>query len=274
MIVGISLPTQGQKIRLEREGNAVFTLAVSQGEVVCEVFYDYDLRPLTLRGKVQGSEELRLVFYPYRVALYVGQILLDEEWPRGNLLSDAETFRRAGFSVEDCLPAEEEPPAVLGTFSEAEGWKPEENVFVGDCMPYRRGGEYHVLYLKDRHHHESKWWLGAHQWEHISTTDLKTWQIHPTAVAIDDPEEGSICTGSHIAHRGTEYLFYTVRKGKGIAAPICRSVSRDGYHYQKDRSFGFVLSEKYLAHVFGMEGIHVLFGIDCKDDLSLIKMLG
>ncbi len=249
MIVGISLPTQGQKIRLEREGNAVFTLAVSQGEVVCEVFYDYDPRPLTLRGKVQGSEELRLVFYPYRVELYVGQILLDEEWPRGNLLSDAETFRRAGFSVEDCLPAEEEPPAVLGTFSEAEGWKPEENVFVGDCMPYRRGGEYHVLYLKDRHHHESKWWLGAHQWEHISTTDLKTWQIHPTAVAIDDPEEGSICTGSHIAHQGTEYLFYTVRKGKGIAAPICRSVSRDGYHYQKDRSFGFVLSEKYLAHV-------------------------
>ena len=33
--------------------------------------------------------------------------------------------------------------------------------------------------------------------------------------------------------------------GRGIAAPIRRSVSYDGYHFEKDRSFGFTISEKY-----------------------------
>lgn len=238
-----------KQINLRKNGETVFACTFTDGELTCEVYYDFDPRPLTLRGTYALGEDLRLVLLPYRLELYVGETLCDEEWPKGSLLADAEAFRFAGFAVEDYLPTEEESPAVLGAFSDAEGWKPEENVFVGDCMPYRRGGEYHVLYLKDRHHHESKWWLGAHQWEHISTTDLKNWRIHPTAIAIDDPEEGSICTGSHIAHGGREYLFYTVRKGGGVAAPISRSVSEDGYHFRKDKDFGFVLSDRYLAHV-------------------------
>ena len=114
-------------------------------------------------------------------------------------------------------------------------------------MPYRREDEYHVLYLKDRHHHKSKWGLGAHQWEHISTKDFKKWQIHPMAVPITDPSEGSICTGSWIKNGEKEYLYYTVRMGREIAAPIRRSVSYDGYHFEKDTAFGFTVSEKYHA---------------------------
>ena len=114
-------------------------------------------------------------------------------------------------------------------------------------MPYRRDDEYHVLYLKDRHHHHSKWTLGAHQWEHISTKDFKTWQIHPMAVPITDPAEGSICTGSWIREGGKEYLYYTVRRGDGIPAPISRSVSVDGYHFEKDTDFHFTLSDRYDA---------------------------
>ncbi len=118
-------------------------------------------------------------------------------------------------------------------------------MFVGDCMPYVRDGEYHVLYLKDRHHHRSKWHLGAHQWEHISTADFKEWAVHPMAVPITDPEEGSICTGSWIRREDTEYLFYTVHRGGGIPATVTRSISKDGYHFEKDSNYGFTLSEKY-----------------------------
>ena len=33
--------------------------------------------------------------------------------------------------------------------------------------------------------------------------------------------------------------------GRGIPAPIRRSVSSDGYHFAKDTDFGFVISERY-----------------------------
>ncbi len=78
---------------------------------------------------------------------------------------------------------------------------------VGDCMPYVHDGRYHVLYLKDRHHHASKWGRGGHQWAHI----------------------------------------YTVRIFDGSPAPLRRSVSGDGYHDVKDRDFSVCLSERYHA---------------------------
>ena len=112
-------------------------------------------------------------------------------------------------------------------------------------MPYEKDGEYHVLYLKDRRHHGSKWGLGAHQWEHISTRDLKTWRVHPTAIGIADACEGSICTGSHIRIGAREYLYYTVRRVDGSPAPILRCVSDDGYHFKRDGALGFYLSDKY-----------------------------
>jgi len=65
------------------------------------------------------------------------------------------------------------------------------------------------------------------------------------AVPITDPAEGSICTGSWIKDGDKEYLYYTVRMGRGLAAPIRRSISYDGYHFEKDTEFGFTVSDKY-----------------------------
>ena len=67
------------------------------------------------------------------------------------------------------------------------------------------------------------------------------------AIPITDADEGSICTGSWIKNEDKEYLYYTVRMGRGHAAPIRRSISYDGYHFEKDRAFGFTVSEKYHA---------------------------
>ena len=67
------------------------------------------------------------------------------------------------------------------------------------------------------------------------------------AVEIDDPKEGSICTGSWIYDGTTHYLFYTVRMCDGSPAKICRSVSVDGFHFEKDGIFAFTLSDKYTA---------------------------
>ena len=80
------------------------------------------------------------------------------------------------------------------------------------------------------------------------------------AIPITEPWEGSICTGSWIRNDEKEYLYYTVRMGRGIPAPICRSVSDDGYHFEKDKSFGFTISEKY--HASGARDPKVIVGAD------------
>ncbi|MBO5110582.1 MAG: hypothetical protein J6D21_07690 [Clostridia bacterium] len=251
-----------------KDGRKTLEIQAFDGALTVSVQYDCNRRPLELNAEVGEGDRVELILLPHRIELYVNGDLKDEEWPEGERLFDLGDSFLAGDPVE-CYPYEEDTapqPNVLGTFEQAEGWRPGNGVFVGDCMPYRRDDEYHVLYLKDRHHHRSKWGLGAHQWEHLSTKDFKAWQIHPMAVPITKPEEGSICTGSWIREGDREYLYYTVRRSGGRPAPICRSVSTDGYHFVKDESFGFTVSERYHGAsardpkvVRGEDGLYHMF---------------
>jgi hypothetical protein len=237
----------GDAFRSCRADACILRGAFEDGCVQVSIYYDYKDEPLNLVANASLGDHVRVILRPYRIELYVNGQLADEEWPYGHhaLAEGTLTDYGCGLQVRAWTDEKRTEPSVLGTFCHAEGWKPEENVFVGDCMPHCHEGVYHVLYLKDRHHHKSKWGRGAHQWSHISSEDMVHWQIHPMAVEIDDPAEGSICTGSWIYADGMHYLFYTVRMCDGSPARICRSVSADGYHFEKDRGFSFVLSEKY-----------------------------
>ena len=251
-----------------RAGRKTLEFQMYDGALTCSVMYDYARQPLDLNAEVQLGDKVDLILMPHRIELYVNGALIDEEWPSGNRLFAPDDAFFPEFAIE-IAPYEEEKkeiPCVLGEFTNAEGWYPGGGVFVGDCMPYRKDDEYHVLYLKDRHHHRSKWGLGAHQWDHISTKDFVTWQIHPMAVPLTDPAEGSVCTGSWIRNGEKEYLFYTIRMGSGLPAPIRRSVSTDGYHFERDADFGFVLGEAYSASnsrdpkvVLGEDGLFHMF---------------
>jgi hypothetical protein len=210
------------------------------------VFYDYKDKPLELVSEVKLNDEIDIILLDYRIELYVNGKIADEEWPYGNRLFDDEKIASSvDISVSNYVPKVTKTPNIISTFENAEGWREGNGVFVGDCMPYRKNDEYHVLYLKDRHHHKSKWGMGAHQWEHISTKDFKVWNVHPMAVEITDKEEASICTGSWICDENREYLYYTIRRPMGKPALVARSVSEDGYHFEKDKNFGFVISDKY-----------------------------
>ena len=232
-----------------KNGRKTFEMQAFDGEISVDVQYDYERRPLRLYSKAKECDAVEVILMPHRIELYVNEVLMDEEWPAGNKLFELgdEIKSNINIGTEEYNESIIEQPSVISVFENAEAWYPGNGVFVGDCMPYRRGDEYHVLYLKDRHHHRSKWGLGAHQWEHISTKDFKKWKRHPMGVPITDPTEGSICTGSWIKDDDKEYLYYTVRMCKGIAAPIRRSISYDGYHFEKDHAFGFTVSEKYHA---------------------------
>lgn len=210
------------------------------------LLFDTHAEPLRLRGSASLGDDVRLILLPYRLELRIHGQIADEEWP--DCVPDYALLCFGG----QCMPSfhasvltQPVPPDILGSFTDAEGWRPFPDVYVGDCMPYVFEDRFHVLYLKDRHHHKSKWGKGAHQWEHISTGDLYHWDIHPMAVPITDPKEGSICTGSWICLNGLHYLYYTVRTADGSPAPLCRSVSPDGYHFTKDRDFKLFFSPRY-----------------------------
>ncbi|MBQ1956033.1 MAG: hypothetical protein II350_09905 [Clostridia bacterium] len=249
-------------------GRKSLELEAFDGVLTVAVRYDYDRNSLLLKSDVKAGDSAEIILLDHRIELYVNGELKDEEWPTGNRIFEiGDAFiPDANVAVSEVRETTVAAPNVVSTFENAEGWYPGNGVFVGDCMPYRKNDEYHVLYLKDRHHHRSKWGLGAHQWDHISTKDFHTWQVHPMAVPITESWEGSICTGSWIANNGKEYLYYTVRRGKDLPAPICRSVSTDGYHFEKDKDFSFIVSDKYHKAsardpkvVFGEDGLFHMF---------------
>lgn len=256
-----------------KERRKTFEIQAFDGILTVSVQYDYDRMPLSLNSKIEKEDIAEIVLLNHRIELYINGELKDEEWPCGMRLFDLgdSFFLNEDISVCEYTEQESVQPCVTANFENAEGWYPGNGVFVGDCMPYRKDDEYHVLYLKDRHHHKSKWGLGAHQWEHISTKDFKVWQNHPMAIPITDPAEGSICTGSWIRKDGKEYLYYTVRRGRGIPAPICRSISEDGYHFIKDTQFGFTVSDRY--HASGARDPKVIWGDDGRYHMFLTTAL-
>lgn len=236
------------QFRYEKDGAPAMTAALEGESLTVSAYYTASDKPLTLISKAKSGDAVRLILQPWRIELYVNDVLMDEEWPFGEALFDAAMPAECNVELTFAdIPAKPEAPTVAGSFTGAEGWYPGNGVFVGDCMPYTDGGRYHVLYLKDRRHHGSKWGKGAHQWEHLSSPDLIHWDIHPMAVEIDDPREGSICTGSWICEGGKHHLYYTVRMADGSSAPIRRSVSDDGYHFRKDPDFSFTLSDLYTG---------------------------
>ena len=230
-----------------KNGGKTFEVEAFDGFLTVLVQYDYERRALLLNSEIRVGDSVEVILFDHRIELYVNGVLKDEEWPAGKRLFDlGDVFTpNVKIDVTEFYKKDENLPNVISTFEKAEGWYPGNGVFVGDCMPYTKNDEYHVLYLKDRHHHKSKWGLGAHQWEHISTKDFCTWNVHPMAIPITEPWEGSICTGSWIENNGLEHLYYTVRCCNGLPAPILRSISKDGYHFIKDKEFSFIVSDKF-----------------------------
>lgn len=214
--------------------------------ITCSFLFDFNEVPLALYAKAFAGDVVKIRYLEYRIELYVNNRLFDEEWPCGNICLENANIVLSNIDLHFApyIESEKQMPIVLGSFTNANGWKPEDNIFVGDCMPFSHNDTYHVFYLKDRHNHNSKWGKGAHQWAHISSKDLLNWDIHPMVVEIDEQSEGSICTGSVIYHKDLFYAFYSIRTMDNSSAPICCSISQNGYHFVKS-NIKFHISKKY-----------------------------
>jgi hypothetical protein len=162
--------------------------------------------PVALLKTPGGQHEIVLSFSGPRWTMYVDGELLDNDFPFGYPQWGAtNTWKlNAGQAINAAIyfPGirPEPKPAQAARTSPVQYWTPPgHNSWVGDVATFFHKGRYHVFYLYDRRHHQSKFGKGAHYFEHLSTADFKTWTEHEAATPLDEQWE---CIGT-----GTPFVF-------------------------------------------------------------------
>jgi hypothetical protein len=220
-----------------------------------------------------GWHDVVMRFRAPSIELFVDGVLVDENWPHGELhefvgpfligaawrdgqkiagfnglidhvamwkraLTDAEVAGLSGGAREIARRDLE----ILGPHRPMpQYWRPRGyNTSAGDCMLQFFRGRLHLFYLFDRRHHGSKWGRGAHEWGHWSTADLVRWEEHPLALTVTHGWECPHGTGSLIEFKGKIYAYYADFSAWGHfkdspyhELSICMAESDDGIHFTK-----------------------------------------
>ncbi len=155
--------------------------------------------PLAMLKKPMGTHEVVLNFSGSRWTMYIDGELLDNDFPYGYpTWSDINSWKiESGFikRAELFLPGiTPDKKAKTSPLRPTQYWTPQgHNSWVGDVATTYYNGRYHIFYLYDRRHHQSKFGQGAHYFEHISTADLKHWLEHEAATPLEEQFE---CIGT------------------------------------------------------------------------------
>jgi len=153
--------------------------------------------PLGVLAKPYGEHNVVLHFSGVRWTLYVDGELLDNDfalgYPKWGKNTNWQINPLFVTRAEIFFPGLEPSKTVTKnrrTASDIQFWTPEgHNAWVGDVATLYYQGRYHIFYLYDRRGHGSKFGKGGHYFEHISTTDFKTWTEHDAATPIEEQWE-------------------------------------------------------------------------------------
>jgi beta-fructofuranosidase len=171
--------------------------------------------PLAVLENPYGQHEIVLHFTGARFTLYVDNELLDNDFPIGYpKWSQQSTWKidpERTSKAEIFFPGIEPRKVELKTpriAHEIQYWTPNwHNAWVGDVASFFHEGRYHIFYLFDRRWHTGKLGRGGHYFEHISTTDFKTWTEHQAATPVEEQWE-TFGTGTPFLHNGKLALSY------------------------------------------------------------------
>jgi len=163
--------------------------------------------PLAMLKKPFGEHQLVVNFTGVTWRLFVDGQIVDNDFPFGfpNWSAKNSWKLNPAFvsGAEIYLPGikpEKKQVKTVAVSPEVQYWTPPgHNSWVGDVVTAFYKGRYHVFYLFDRRHHQSKFGCGAHYFEHISTADFHTWTEHEAATPLEDQWE---CIGT-----GTPFVF-------------------------------------------------------------------
>lgn len=176
--------------------------------------------PLAMLKTPAGEHEVVLNFSGVRWTMYVDGELLDNDFPFGypqwadsnTWKLDAEYVKQAAVYFPAITP--ERKLAKTSNTTPIQYWTPPgHNSWVGDVVTFFYQGRYHVFYLYDRRHHASKFGKGAHYFEHLSTTDFKTWTEHEAATPLEEQWE-CIGTGTPFVFNNRLCLSYGLHTGR------------------------------------------------------------
>ncbi len=153
--------------------------------------------PLAMLKNSYGKHEVVLNFTGAQWTMYIDGELVDNDFPIGYPKWNSKTALSANpqyvSSAEIFMP-KLEPTRDLSKKClerpQVQYWTPVgHNSWVGDVATLFYQGRFHVFYLYDRRHHSSKFGVGGHYFEHLSTTDFKTWTEHEAATPIEEQWE-------------------------------------------------------------------------------------
>ena len=177
--------------------------------------------PLAMIKKPFGKHEIVLNFSGVRWSIYADGRLVDNDFPFGypqweeksKWKMDKDYVKNAALYLPGIKP--EKVETKLSTIPpEIQYWTPSgHNSWVGDVVIFFYKGRYHIFYLYDRRHHQSKFGKGAHYFEHLSTVDFKTWTEHEAATTLDEQWE-CIGTGTPFVFKNKLYLSYGLHTGR------------------------------------------------------------
>ncbi len=171
--------------------------------------------PLGMLPDPHGTHEVVLHFSGVEWTMYVDDELLDNDfalgypqWGKQSAWSiDTAAVTKAEVFFPGLTPRKTQL-ATPRTSPEIQYWTPGgHNTWVGDVATFYHEGRYHVFYLFDRRGHASKFGRGGHYFEHLSTTDFKTWTEHPAATPIETQWE-TLGTGTPFIADGKFCISY------------------------------------------------------------------
>ncbi len=176
--------------------------------------------PLAALKNPWGEHELVLHFSRTSFSIYANSELMDNDFAIGYPRWGTNT----SWTIDPALISEAAlyKPGMNATRNNAikpapvplQYWLPHgHNSWVGDVASIYHEGRYHVFYLYDRRHHDSKFGTGGHYFEHISTTDFINWTEHETATPIEEQWE-TFGTGTPFVYQGKLHLAYGYHTGR------------------------------------------------------------
>jgi beta-fructofuranosidase len=157
--------------------------------------------PLGMLDNPDGEHAVILDFTGTRWTMYVDGEVLDNDFPFGyprwgvqNSWKLDRTYVESAALYRPGIVPQRREPQKANLAPCIQYWTPPgHNSWVGDVATIFHEGRYHLFYLYDRRHHQSKFGCGAHYFEHISTTDFRTWIEHEAATPLEEQWE---CIGT------------------------------------------------------------------------------
>ena len=171
--------------------------------------------PLAILERPEGAHDIVLHFSGISWSLYVDGRLYDNDFALGYPLAsrmkswslDPDFVSEAALYEPAIQPAHVATPEPLVDANIQYWTPPYHNAWVGDVVTFFHVGRYHVFYLFDRRGHASKLGKGGHYFEHLSTSDFRTWTEHEAATPLERQWE-TFGTGTPFLYDGKLCISY------------------------------------------------------------------